>query len=203
VAPTLYDRVRTYLTRLDRLDIPRMNRLVAEMEEQVTEDFKRDGLERIALHRHLDMRYHGQAYELRVPLRGGAVIASTLEAAADAFHAAHEAAYGFRRPGHPVELVNVRVTGVAPPPRLGVIPPPVRRTPAVASRRPVWFWGSWVEAPIYRREDLAPGVTLTGPAVIEELGATTVLAPGDRLSVDALGNLLIDVGPAPGHKAAA
>jgi N-methylhydantoinase A len=55
---------------------------------------------------------------------------------------------------------------------------------------------------VYRREQLGVGVTLTGPAVVEQLDSTTVIEPGDRMRVDALGNLEITVrgveaGPCP------
>jgi N-methylhydantoinase A len=62
----------------------------------------------------------------------------------------------------------------------------------LGSRR-VWFEGGWMETPVYRREQLAVGATLTGPAVVEQLDATTVIEPGDRVRVDRLGNLVIAV----------
>ena len=62
----------------------------------------------------------------------------------------------------------------------------------VASRR-VWFEGGWVETPIHRREALPVGAEFTGPAIVEQLDATTVIEPGDRVRVDALGNLDITV----------
>ena len=63
---------------------------------------------------------------------------------------------------------------------------------ARVGEREVWF-NSWHLTPIYSREKLRPGSELDGPAIIEQLDTTTVLEPGDRLSVDAQGNLLIDV----------
>jgi N-methylhydantoinase A len=62
-----------------------------------------------------------------------------------------------------------------------------------ATRR-VWFDRGWQDTPIYRREHLPAGATLTGPAIVEQLDATTVIEPGDRVRVDALGNLEITVG---------
>jgi N-methylhydantoinase A len=53
---------------------------------------------------------------------------------------------------------------------------------------------SWHDTPIYRREHLAIGATLTGPAIVEQLDTTTVIEPGDHARVDALGNLEITVG---------
>src|SRR5262249_22203002 len=60
-------------------------------------------------------------------------------------------------------------------------------------RRRVWFDGGWRDTPVYRREQLGVGPELTGPAVVEQLDATTVIEPGDRVRVDVLGNLEISV----------
>ena len=60
------------------------------------------------------------------------------------------------------------------------------------STRPVWFEGAFVECPIRAREELAPGMRLTGPAVVEEFGSTTVVRPGWRASVDPHRNLIME-----------
>jgi N-methylhydantoinase A len=59
--------------------------------------------------------------------------------------------------------------------------------------RRVWFDGGWHDTPIYRREHLAAGAALTGPAIVEQLDTTTVIEPGDRAAVDAFGNIEITV----------
>jgi N-methylhydantoinase A len=61
--------------------------------------------------------------------------------------------------------------------------------------RRVWFEGGWRETPVYRREGLGVGVEIVGPAIVEQLDSTTVIEPGDRMRVDALGNL--DITPSP------
>src|SRR5216684_6342112 len=64
---------------------------------------------------------------------------------------------------------------------------------APGERRRAWFDGGWHDTPVYRREQLGIGAELTGPAIVEQLDTTTVLEPGDRVRVDALGNLEITV----------
>jgi N-methylhydantoinase A len=64
---------------------------------------------------------------------------------------------------------------------------------AQAGSRRAWFDGAWHETPIYRRERLAAGVRFDGPAIVEQLDSTTVIEPGDRVEVDALGNLVVSV----------
>jgi N-methylhydantoinase A len=60
-------------------------------------------------------------------------------------------------------------------------------------RRRAWFEGGWRDTPIFRREQLGAGLEVHGPAIVEQLDATTVIEPGDRARVDALGNLEITV----------
>ena len=142
----------------------------------------------------LDLRYVGQNFELAVPF--------AIEALPDAaglrahFFAAHEAAYGYCNPDDPVEIVNFRLTARGrlhrPPP-----PEPVASTTAApewVEEREVWFGpDAALSTPVFERAALAPGQRFTGPAVIEQLDATTLVFPGDRASIDAAGNILIEL----------
>ena len=65
---------------------------------------------------------------------------------------------------------------------------------SAGNRGQVWLAGGWHEVPIYRRGQLPPGATLAGPAIVEQLDTTIVVEPGDRVTVDALSNLIIEVG---------
>jgi N-methylhydantoinase A len=69
---------------------------------------------------------------------------------------------------------------------------------ARSGERRVWFESGWAPTPIYRREALPEGAEFVGPAIIEQFDATTVVEPGDRVRVDALGNLEIRVAGAQG-----
>ena len=60
--------------------------------------------------------------------------------------------------------------------------------------RPVWFAGQWLETPIYRREHLFANQEFAGPAIVEQLDATTVVEPQDRARVDVHGNIIIEIG---------
>jgi N-methylhydantoinase A len=80
-----------------------------------------------------------------------------------------------------------------PRPEAGTADPPA---PALLGTRPVFFEGGagWRDCPIWQRESLLAGNRLPGPAVIEEISATTVLYPGDLARVDAVGSLIVEVG---------
>ena len=64
---------------------------------------------------------------------------------------------------------------------------------AATGVRKVWFDGQFRNTPTYRRTELLAGNTIRGPALIEEHASTTVLMPGDRMTVDDYGNLTIRV----------
>jgi N-methylhydantoinase A len=59
--------------------------------------------------------------------------------------------------------------------------------------RPVWFEGSWWESRVYQRDALVPGMSFIGPAIVEQLDATTVIEPCQAVEIDHIGNLVIDV----------
>ena len=119
--------------------------------------------------------------------------AGFIAGAIDAFHAAHLKAFGYNYDGQQrVEIVNFCVSGfglIERPviPRLGgktAVKPPHRT-------RPVYFAGTFRDVPIYDRSQLSAGVHLDGPAIVEEFGSTTVVFPGQSLSVDEHGILVV------------
>lgn len=153
------------------------------------------------------MRYHGQNFELSAPIPDGRIDAAALAALSEAFHAAHEAAYGYRLAGRMVEIVNLRlaVTVARPLPPLSRADPGTRRTAeAVAGSRKAWFPATgFVETPVYRRDALPPEGAFSGPAIVEQMDATIVVPPDGDAHVDPIGNLVIRLGKAAaGEKAA-
>ena len=145
----------------------------------------------------LDLRYVGQNFEIPVALaEAGEDLAA--EAIRARFFAEHERAYGFHNPHDPVELVNLRLTAIGRLARPESRPAERRSEGAVApaSRRPVWFAADApLDTPIYRRTGLRAGDVVTGPAVIEQLDATSLLFPGDRATVDPFLNLAVELAP--------
>ncbi len=151
----------------------------------------------ISLELALDLRYRGQSFELTGPLDA----IDPAEAAAR-FHAAHEQRYGYARPEAAVELVNLRVTarGRRPKPELPVHPPAASPDPAAAQvgETRLRAAAAWHTAPVYERELLAPGQRLSGPALVVQEDATTVLLPGWRAGVDRWLNLVCERCQKPG-----
>lgn len=143
-----------------------------------------------------EMRYRGQNYELSLPLEDGDLGAEDCEGLVATFHAAHKRSYGFHSETETVEFVNLKVKAVGlydkPP-----LPTLAERPDAEpASRRRTFFTtGTWHDTPVFQRDSLAAGQALTGPAIIEQLDATTLIFPGDRGVVDAWGNLIVTLAP--------
>jgi N-methylhydantoinase A len=94
-------------------------------------------------------------------------------------------------------LAALRTTAIGRRERLaGFAAPPDKArnaTLAATATRAVYFAGEWLDTPVFARETLVAGDEITGPAIIEQLDTTTVLEPGDRARVDALGNLIVSV----------
>jgi N-methylhydantoinase A len=195
------DYVQTAVARHAHLDLAAVASAFGSLEAHAAATLDAEGFPRAA-HRYLrsaDLRYYGQAFEVRVPVPDGRVDAAMAAAAVAAFHDAHERLYGYcfrDRPEQQVEWVNLRVTGVGPirRPRLREAEPgDGDAARARTGSRPVCFDGraEHLDTPVYARAGLRPGDTVAGPAVVEEYGATLPLHPGFRAEVDRHGNLVV------------
>jgi N-methylhydantoinase A len=172
----------------------------ADLEARAIADGLAEGFtrEQIGLSYYLDVRYPRQGYELTVP----ATVDINDEwrgKIEDAFHAQHEAVYGIAARTETVEIVNFRVVSEMIIPKLpfskietGTATPPES---ARRGSRQVYFeaLGAFVETPIYDRRSLLAGNVIQGGAIIEQEDCTTVVEHGATLTVDAHGNLIIDM----------
>jgi N-methylhydantoinase A len=175
--------------------------LFAEMEADARQRLEREGFGPDAqrLHRTLDLRYRGQAFELNISVGGARGDAAGLAAIEDAFHREHRAVYGHENRAATIDLVNTRLTAfglVAKPAADRYESATTSLDAALAERRRVRFGGVAAECPVWERERLPERARLAGPAIIEEFGATTVLPPGWRAEVDEHGNLRLEREPA-------
>lgn len=132
----------------------------------------------------VDLRFHGQSYEINIPLRGNL---------ASAFRREHRRRFGYASEREPIELVTVRL--VATLPRRVRIPPQTPPSRRVPQQRRVLFDDGWQETSVLERSSLSLGDVVGGPAIIEEDHATTVVPSGARLRMEAAGILRIEVGP--------
>ncbi len=194
------DHVQTAISRHADLDPDRVRAGYADLESAAAaaldgEGFPRDEQRMV---RSADLRYVGQAFEVRVPVADGELTPAATDDVAAAFHAAHRQLYGYdfaADPRQAVEWVNLRVSGIGPirRPDLVELPPAeggVQR--AVTGSRAVLFDDDPADTPTYDRTRLAPGDVVPGPAVVEEFGSTVPVHPGFTATVDRFGNLLLE-----------
>ena len=193
------DYVQTAVARHAALDLDTVAAHYAELEKSAAAALEAEGFRRDD-HQYLrtaDLRYYGQAYEVRVGAPDGPITAEWAETVVEAFHTAHEQLYGYcfrDRPEQQVEWVNLRVTGVGPirrPELRALAEGDANAERARSGTRPVCFDDGYVDTPIYWRPDLRPGDVPTGPAIVEEYGSTVPLHPGFRATVDRLGNVIV------------
>jgi N-methylhydantoinase A len=140
----------------------------------------------------LDLRYSGQ----RAPLNVRFPASLEESSVRTEFEARHRREFGFAQPGGRIEVVAVRLTGSASLGRtvLSSRAPSASVAAPIAQRR-VWVGprAGWQDIPIFDAQQLPAKASISGPALVEDSGATTLIADGDRLLVDDRGNFHIEV----------
>jgi 5-oxoprolinase (ATP-hydrolysing)/N-methylhydantoinase A len=199
VAPASVEVARSLPGELEVLDWPAVDALLADLETQGRQVLAEAGVAaaHVQVERRVEMRFVGQFHDITVPLPAGALAAGGAAALQRRFEEAYRAAYGHVLDGYRVQALNWRVlvTGQRPEVALLAAWTPAAGPPQKGVRR-AYFpeCGGFVEVPVFERARLPAGATVSGPAIVEEREATTVVAPGDRLAVDRHGELIIAIG---------
>ena len=194
-----YDAVRTEFQAGETIDLDRLNGDFAAMQNDLARQLAADGVQPhdVAFNRAGDLRYVGQGYELRVEFPIGTIDARGLAGVFKRFGELHRAEYGHVFPDSPIEIVNIRVTGIGRMPKIAAPRPSdaasieaaLVKTAHCAFRldgrlemRPTRF---------YRRDALPLDRMITGPAIILQTDSTTVVPPGATVCADRGGNLIL------------
>jgi N-methylhydantoinase A len=190
-----HDHIQSRMAPISALTADDVDGMFARLEATADAELRDDGFtaDTIRIQRALDMRYAGQGYEITMPC-GGALKEDGLDALRRQFDAQHKAMFGHSAPEEPVEIVSYRVRG------LGMVPPvampkfkPTGATLDDARReiRQVRMDGETIACPVYQRERLDVGLTLQGPAILDQFDCTTVIYPGQSARVDEWKNLIV------------
>jgi len=191
-----YDYSRTFWKTISSIDLTALNAGFRELEDRALAQMKAEKIpeDRMVFKRSADIRYHGQGYEIEVPVGEGDISAASLESLKESFHRIHERLYGYHLAGEEMEIVYLRLAA------LGRVSKPeffkadlsgedARR--AFKETRPVYMDYAWVDTAVYDRALLAPGNVIQGPAIIEQFDSTTLVKSGQTARVDEYMNLMI------------
>jgi N-methylhydantoinase A len=196
-----YDYVRSCFKKLAVAEFDEIENLYAAMEEQGRVELanSRNAYGQVDVVRYADMRYVGQEHAVTVELGRELFASQDRTAIKSAFDQVHMQRYGTSAPKEASELVSVRATliGRTAKPEPGEVATRSHGSLDDARSRVsrVYFHDTGlVDTPVYARDLLLRGDHINGPALIEERASTTVVQPGDRLSVDQFGNLNLDIG---------
>lgn len=192
LADLRYDYSQTYLCTLQNVSERDLKRSFRSLEEAGRAQLRRDGIgrvERISTIWSAAVRYRNQGYDLSVPLEYGNCSPDYI---GRCFSRTYERMYGGGRVASAIELVAIRVSVIGE-----VVRPPLRSSFGVASEpllktRPVYFDGAFLTTPFFDRDRLPAGMSLRGPAVILESGATTIIPPSWLATIDQFGNLHLE-----------
>lgn len=177
VADITRDYSQSVLAILNESTWARALEILSDLTSQAEQDLQHEGLKtgEWDLLPTFDLRYQGQAYELtlQLPLSQPPNL--------EAFHSLHEKTYGFRLPDRAVELVTVRVQAVGKVDKPNLKPEPLQYTPQLTGIA-------------FERDELVPGATFQGEALVYQLDSTTYIAPGWSAQVDSWRNLILTRG---------
>lgn len=192
--------IQSRLSLLANLPVGELRQTFARLRKRGLGELKEEGFADmdIIITYQLDLRYSGQGYDLTidVPSRVLARKSANIEIK-KIFDDAHEATYGHRAVGEPVEVVTYRLLASIEfaKPNLSIL---VRGRPhasAMKEKRQAYFETlGFVETPIYQRELLYRRQIVDGPCIIEQPDSTTVVEPKQSAIVSPSGELLISQG---------
>ena len=186
------DYSRTILWRVSR-EIPhvKINLEFAALEKIAARDFRDESWQGSPRYRRtVDLRYRGQGYELNIPLTKNLL---------RNFEQEHRRRYGYTHPSREIELVTLRLRATIEGKRTHVGMSAVGRPGRAMLGKPsspdapVQFDGTKLKTKIYSREQLQPGKKYSGPAIITEYSATTVIPPRKRFEIDRAANLIVSL----------
>lgn len=197
MADLRHDFSMTHIRPLEQAKNSDVNTMFNDLEVRLREIFKQENIAEhdIEISHVMDLRYLGQEHTLSVGVSKKFTDADKVSAS-KAFDDLHLAAYGHNAPEEPKEVVSLKAIGIGKvsKPNVQMIQTGKNKTKkeAKTGERQVYRGnGSFESFQIFRREKLLAGNVIYGPAVIEEVTATTVVESNQVCAVDLYGNLII------------
>ena len=192
------DDIQTFFASLVDPDYAAINAEWRKLEQKALEDNAAKGVkpEDVYFMHYLDMRYQGQDHTVKVRVPDEDLTPENLAEFVEAFHKEHFQNYSFRLDESPVEIVNMHLASfgrIEKTPIKAIEPKDYTLEQCLKEVRPVIFEESGkVDTKIYDREKLSPGMEVMGPAIIEEVSASSVIHPGMKAQIDSYGDIIIE-----------
>jgi N-methylhydantoinase A len=190
VADSLVDLVRSYVTPLAQVDLPRLRTLMHEVTDEALKELEPTGLGAAEMEHFVQMCYPGQNFDMSVPTSSD-VAEDDLIGLAERFHTQHEHERGFCFRNQPPLIRGVRLVArvsTPKPPRFAALGEVTDPSAARLGSRSAYFGVEFVDTPVYDGPRLGPGVEIEGPALVQEPFTVVVVPPGARLTLDPTGN---------------
>lgn len=195
-----HDYIQTFIRRVEGIDFDELNKTLGNQEARAIDQYKKEGVkeESVLFSRFVDLRYVGQEHTVKVPVPNGQISNENMKQVIQKFHEAHEQLYTFKLEESPTEIVNLHLIALG-----SVKKPELAKLENVGGTlqgalievRPVLFEEhGWIDTNVYNRNNLSPDAVMEGPVIVEEQSASTVVYPGQTVTVDAYGNLIIETG---------
>jgi N-methylhydantoinase A len=181
-----HDVTQMYLSKVDEADLAQLEQGFRRLELEGRERLRNEGVpeDRMVFQRKIDMRYQGQWRALSIAMPSAL---TSLDEAVATFHHEHGREHNYSRPGAPVEIYRISViaTGLTPKAKFAEFDL-VDASAVPVGERMIRFdeLPAMVAAPVYDRATLQAGMTVAGPAVIDQLDSTILVPPGVTAEVD-------------------
>ncbi|MDD4583281.1 MAG: hydantoinase/oxoprolinase family protein [Eubacteriales bacterium] len=198
MADVKFDLSRSNIMIAEKQNIDAINKVFDSMKDEGMEMLIREGIteERRSYQRFIDARYEFQNYEISIELPDCLMTEEVLAQAIEDFQKEHEKNYGYYNKKNRVQIVNYRISAIGDidKPELKELPcNPNAKLPLPIEKRKVLFQGEaeFIETNIYKREELVPGCTFTGPVILEQMDSTIVVPPDWIAKTDGFYNLVL------------
>ena len=191
-----FDFVRSYLRRMEELDLATLTALSEELVAEGQAAMHRIGVSSTPIMQFTaDVRYSGQNFEVNVSFPPGPVTEATIERVVDNFHAEHLRLFGHHKEDEALEFVSLRLAVIAATEKPEFTPPRPEGSPEPKGHRSLFSSsGQIVDAPVFDRSALDVGWTLPGALIIEEPDSTVVVrGVNDSTAIDGIGNIVVSV----------
>jgi N-methylhydantoinase A len=175
------------------INISTMNNLFDELTEKLLSRYEEMGLEKeLSTQKFADLRYSGQAYELTIPITNGIESSSDIESLFESFHNEHSRLYGHSMPEEDISIITLRQSGTVSTSSLEGSTTGSSNVDSRENREVYFEETGFTPTTVINRESITPDRKISGPAILEDRGSTTVITPGSTARVSEYGNVIIE-----------